>query len=106
MAHVKLALKDEVLASDVPDQEVFTARLPQYFPSRLRDGFTADIPQPPAAREIVTTMLVNNVVDTGGITFARVTEDVGVGYVDAVRILRPPTRSSGSPRLAADPRRR
>ena len=31
-------------------------------------------------------MLVNNVVDTGGITFAyRVTEDVGVGYVDAVR---------------------
>ena len=31
-------------------------------------------------------MLVNNVVDTGGITFAyRVTEDAGVGYVDAVR---------------------
>ena len=86
MAHVKLALKDEVLASDVPDQEVFTARLPQYFPSRLRDGFTADIRNHQLRREIVTTMLVNNVVDTGGITFAyRVTEDVGVGYVDAVR---------------------
>lgn len=29
LAHVKLALKDEVLASDVPDQEVFASRLPR-----------------------------------------------------------------------------
>ncbi len=86
MAHVKLALKDEVLASDLPDQEVFTSRLPQYFPSQLRDTFAADIRNHQLRREIVTTMLVNHVVDTGGITFAyRVTEDVGVGYVDAVR---------------------
>lgn len=86
MAHVKLALKDEVLASDLPDQEVFTSRLPRYFPSQLRDGFTADIRGHQLRREILTTMLVNNVVDTGGITFAyRVTEDAGVGYVDAVR---------------------
>ena len=86
MAHVKLALKDEVLASDLPDQEVFAARLPQYFPSQLRDTFAAEIRSHQLRREIVTTMLVNDVVDTGGITFAyRVTEDVGVGYVDAVR---------------------
>ncbi len=86
MAHVKLALKDEVLASDLPDQEVFASRLPQYFPSQLRDTFAADIRNHQLRREIVTTMLVNDVVDTGGITFAyRVTEDVGVGYVDAVR---------------------
>ncbi|BBY62072.1 NAD-glutamate dehydrogenase [Mycolicibacterium helvum] len=86
MAHVKLALKDEVLASDLPDQEVFAARLPQYFPSQLRDHFTADIRTHQLRREIITTMLVNNVVDIGGISFAyRVTEDTGVGYVDAVR---------------------
>ena len=86
MAHVKLALKDEVLASDLPDQEVFTSGLPRYFPSQLRDTFAAEIRNHQLRREIVTTMLVNHVVDTGGITFAyRVTEDVGVGYVDAVR---------------------
>ncbi|OYN75522.1 NAD-glutamate dehydrogenase [Mycolicibacterium sphagni] len=86
MAHVKLALKDEILASDLPDQEVFAARLPRYFPSQLRDNFTADIRTHQLRREIVTTMLVNNVIDVGGITFAyRVTEDTGVGYVDAVR---------------------
>jgi len=86
MAHVKLALKEEVLASDLPDQEVFASRLPRYFPAQLRDRFAAEISSHQLRREIITTMLVNNVVDTGGITFAyRVTEDAGVGYVDAVR---------------------
>lgn len=86
MAHVKLSLKDDVLASELPDQEVFAARLPQYFPSQLRDHFAGEIRGHQLRREITTTMLVNNVVDTGGITFAyRVTEDTGVGYVDAVR---------------------
>ncbi len=86
MAHVKLALKEQVLASDLPDQEAFIARLPGYFPTPLREGFAADIRGHQLRREIVTTMLVNNVVDTGGITYAyRVTEDAGVDYVDAVR---------------------
>jgi glutamate dehydrogenase len=86
MAHVKLALKDEVLASELPDQEVFASRLPSYFPSNLRDQFAGDIRQHQLRREIVTTMLVNDLVDTSGITYAyRITEDVGVGPVDAVR---------------------
>ena len=86
LAHVKLALKEEVLASDLPDQEVFASRLAGYFPAQLRDHFPSEIRTHQLRREIVTTMLVNNVVDTGGITFAyRVTEDAGVGYVDAVR---------------------
>ena len=86
MAHVKLALKEQVLASDIPDQEAFASRLPGYFPSQLREGFAAEIRTHQLRREIVTTTLVNDVVDTGGITFAyRVTEDAGVDYVDAVR---------------------
>ncbi|BCQ08440.1 NAD-glutamate dehydrogenase [Mycobacterium heckeshornense] len=86
MAHVKLALKDEVLASDLPDQEVFAARLPQYFPSVLRDRFGSEIRSHQLRREIVTTMLVNELVEAAGITYAyRITEDVGVKPVDAVR---------------------
>lgn len=86
MAHVKLALKDDVLASDLPDQEVFASRLPAYFPAELRDRFSSEIRSHQLRREIVTTMLVNDLVDTSGITYAyRVTEDVGVGPVDAVR---------------------
>jgi len=86
LAHVKLALKEQVLASDIPDQEAFASRLPGYFPSQLREGFAAEIRTHQLRREIVTTTLVNDVVDTGGITFAyRVNEDAGVDYVDAVR---------------------
>jgi glutamate dehydrogenase len=86
MAHVKLALKEDVLASELPDQEVFAGRLPDYFPEELRDRFAADIRSHQLRREIITTMLVNDLVDTAGITYAyRVAEDVGVGPVDAVR---------------------
>ncbi|MGW0160638.1 NAD-glutamate dehydrogenase [Mycobacterium sp. NPDC003323] len=86
MAHVKLSLKDEVLRTDLPDQEVFAARIPQYFPQALRDQFGGDIRAHQLRREIVTTMLVNDLVDTSGITYAyRMTEDTGVGPVDAVR---------------------
>ncbi|OBI57511.1 NAD-glutamate dehydrogenase [Mycolicibacterium fortuitum] len=86
MAHVKLNLKDDVLASDLPDQEVFAARLPQYFPEKLREQFPGEIRSHQLRREIVTTMLVNDLVDTSGISYAyRITEDVGVGPVDAVR---------------------
>ena len=86
MAHVKLAMKDQVIASELPDQEVFASRLPAYFPSNLRDQFAGDIRQHQLRREIVTTMLVNDLVDTSGISYAyRITEDVGVGPVDAVR---------------------
>jgi glutamate dehydrogenase len=86
MAHVKLALKEQLLATDIPDQEAFAARLPSYFPQRLRDQFSPEIRAHQLRREIVTTMLINDLVDTGGITYAyRVAEDVGVGPVDAVR---------------------
>ena len=86
MAHVKLNLKDQVLASDLPDQEVFAARLPRYFPTRLRDEFGPEIRSHQLRREIITTMLVNDLVDTAGISYVyRVMEDVGVGPVDAVR---------------------
>jgi glutamate dehydrogenase len=86
MAHIKLALKEDVLASDLPDQEVFASRLPWYFPVRLREQFYSEIRSHQLRREIVTTMLVNDLVDTSGISYAyRITEDAGVGPVDAAR---------------------
>jgi glutamate dehydrogenase len=86
MAHVKLALKDQLLATDLPDQEVFAARLPRYFPSVLRERFGSAIRSHQLRREIVTTMVVNDLVDTAGISYDyRIAVDVGVSPVDAVR---------------------
>jgi glutamate dehydrogenase len=86
MAHVKLDLKSQLLAGDLPDQEVFAARLPRYFPAQLRDQFGPEIRSHQLRREIIATMLVNDVVDAAGISYVyRVMEDVGVGPGDAVR---------------------
>jgi glutamate dehydrogenase len=86
MAHVKLALKEDVLGTELPDQDVFASRLPRYFPTPLRERFTPEIRAHQLRREIVTTMLINDMVDTAGISYAfRITEDVGVNPIDAVR---------------------
>jgi glutamate dehydrogenase len=86
MAHVKLGLKEEMLTTELPEQDVFASRLPQYFPRPLRERFGPEIRTHQLRREIVTTMLINDLVDTAGISYAfRLTEDVGVGPIDAIR---------------------
>lgn len=86
MAHVKLGLKEEMLETELTEQDVFASRLPLYFPKPLRERFTPEIRTHQLRREIVTTMLINDLVDTAGISYAfRIVEDVGVGSVDAVR---------------------
>ncbi|GAB1816190.1 NAD-glutamate dehydrogenase [Mycobacterium sp. MUNTM1] len=86
MAHVKLGLKEEMLETELTEQDVFASRLPLYFPKPLRERFTPEIRTHQLRREIVTTMLINDLVDAAGISYAfRIVEDVGVGSVDAVR---------------------
>ncbi|MGH3828503.1 MAG: NAD-glutamate dehydrogenase, partial [Pseudonocardiaceae bacterium] len=86
MAHVKLGLTSEVLASGLPDAEVFRARLPEYFPAPVRERFAGAIREHPLRREIITTLLINEVVDRGGLTYAyRLAEELAVSAADAVR---------------------
>ena len=86
MAHVKLTLKEDMLTTELPELDVFASRLPGYFPTPLRERFTPEIRTHQLRREIVATMLINDLVDTGGISYAfRISEDVGVGPIDAIR---------------------
>jgi glutamate dehydrogenase len=86
MAHVKLDLKDELLASELPDSEVFSRRLPEYFPKPLREQFGEAIFQHPLKREIITTMVANEVVDGAGISYVfRLMEEMNATATDAVR---------------------
>lgn len=41
MAHVKLGLKEEMLETELTEQDVFASRLPLYFPKPLRNGSPA-----------------------------------------------------------------
>jgi glutamate dehydrogenase len=86
LAHVKLSLKEEVLASELPDADAFARRLPEYFPSQLRERFADAIPGHPLHRQIITTLLVNEVVDGAGVSYAfRLAEEMNATATDAVR---------------------
>ncbi|MQA62168.1 MAG: NAD-glutamate dehydrogenase [Actinophytocola sp.] len=93
LAHVKLDLKDELLDSDLPDQEVFTRDLPDYFPSALRERFGKEILDHPLNRQIVTTQAANEVVDGAGVSYAyRLNEELNATATDAVRAFTVVTR--------------
>jgi len=93
LAHVKLDLKDELLASELPDAEVFARRLPEYFPKPLRERFPDKIGEHPLRRQIISTLLVNEVVDGAGISYAhRLAEEMNATATDAVRAYTVVTR--------------
>jgi glutamate dehydrogenase len=86
LAHTKLDLTAQVLATDLPDAAAFSARLPEYFPHEVRERFGAAVREHPLRREIVTTLLVNEMVDGAGMTYAfRLGEELSAASTDAMR---------------------
>ena len=86
LAHTKLDLTAQVLATDLPEAGAFASRLPEYFPRAIQDRFPAAVTDHPLRREIVTTMLVNEMVDGAGMTYAfRLGEELSGTAIDAVR---------------------
>ncbi len=86
MAQVKLAVKADLLAGSLPDDAMFADRLHTYFPAPLRQRFGRAIDAHPLRRQIVATVLANEVVDFGGITYPfRQSEEAGADTADAVR---------------------
>ncbi|WP_436495055.1 NAD-glutamate dehydrogenase [Actinokineospora sp. HUAS TT18] len=103
LAHVKLSLKEKVLASELPDQDVFARRLPEYFPTPLRERFGKAIAEHPLHRQITTTLLVNEVVDGAGISYAfRLAEEISATATDAVRAFAVATRVYDLPSVWAE----
>jgi glutamate dehydrogenase len=85
MAYVKIALEEEIVASDLPDEAWTMQTLVDYFPTPLRE-MTQLMAAHPLRREIVTTVLVNQVVNRGGITFVhRAVEETGATAADVLR---------------------
>ncbi|HEX2075014.1 MAG TPA: NAD-glutamate dehydrogenase [Geodermatophilus sp.] len=86
LAYAKISLGAAVLASDLPDEGWMQGALRAYFPTELRKGFTEHLAEHPLRRDIATTVLVNEVVDTGGVTFPfRAAEETGRELAEVVR---------------------
>lgn len=102
MAHTKLALKGELLASALPDSDVFLDRLAAYFPPQLHRHYPSTISSHRLRRDIVATTLTNEVVDVGGLSYTfRLMEDTGCDSSDAVRAYVITAAIFGLPELVA-----
>jgi glutamate dehydrogenase len=86
MAYAKIVLKEEIVASSLPDDPWTREVLREYFPSPLRERFADRMADHPLRREIVTTALVNEAVNRGGISFVyRAVEETGAAPEDVLR---------------------
>ena len=78
LAHTKIDAAQQVLASALPDDPYLRSVLVDYFPSPLRTRYAAGMGEHRLHREIITTSVVNDMVDRSGITFAfRLNEETG-----------------------------
>ncbi len=103
VAYTKSKLAVDMLASDLPESPAYIHRLPDYFPTQMREKFGSAIAAHPLAREIVTTMAANEVVNAAGITYAfRLGEEIAASPADAIRAFTVVSTVFDLPTLFAD----
>ncbi|MFD3875889.1 NAD-glutamate dehydrogenase [Streptomyces sp. NPDC058623] len=85
-AYTKITVADELIATGLPDDPYLRRLLHAYFPGALRAKFPEQIEGHALRREIITTLLVNDTVNTGGSTFLhRLREETGASLEEIVR---------------------
>ncbi|HET7415293.1 MAG TPA: NAD-glutamate dehydrogenase [Arthrobacter sp.] len=78
-AYAKIQLATALSTSDFVDDPWLKRTLAGYFPEQLADRFEGDLENHPLRREIIATVLANDMVNIGGITFAfRAIEETSV----------------------------
>ncbi|MGC5020508.1 NAD-glutamate dehydrogenase [Micromonospora sp. DT47] len=86
LAYVKIVLEREILAEGLADEEWTTDVLVNYFPTPMRQRFADRMGRHRLRREIVTTVLVNEAINRGGISFVfRVVEETAASAADVIR---------------------
>lgn len=86
LAYTKITVADELLHTSLPDDAYLRKLLHAYFPAALGERFPEHIDSHPLSREIVTTLLVNDTVNTGGTSFLhRLREETGASLEEIVR---------------------
>ncbi len=69
LAHAKLALYDELLESELPDEPLLINDLIAYFPTPIQKSYPEDIAAHRLRRELIATSIANQVVNRAGFTF-------------------------------------
>ena len=86
LAHTKISAADDMVASTLPDDPYLRRVLDAYFPAPLRARFADRMMTHRLRREIITTSVVNEMIDTSGTTFLfRLIEETGASVPDLTR---------------------
>jgi glutamate dehydrogenase len=86
LSYTKIALYEDLLASDLPDDPALQRELALYFPSALPERFPDRLGRHPLSREIIASRVTNGLVNRGGTTFFfRLGEETGASPADVAR---------------------
>ena len=86
LAYAKMALYDELLDSNIPDDPFLAEDLVKYFPRPLRKEYEEAIRRHRLRREIIATAVTNSMVNRAGICFANdLRERTGASSPDITR---------------------
>ncbi len=86
VAYSKITLTDDLLETTIADEPWFGRVIRGYFPEPVAERYEAILDSHPLRRQIITTVVVNDMVNRGGITFAfRAGEETGAGPVEIAR---------------------
>jgi glutamate dehydrogenase len=86
LSYSKIAVYENLIKSNLPDEDYFSNDLLLYFPAAMREKFRKEIEKHELRREIITTVVANSIVNRVGLTFFfRIMEDTGVKGCDVAR---------------------
>jgi glutamate dehydrogenase len=89
LAYAKQSVTNALLASSLPDSSYLEQDARAYFPPAVVERFGSLVSEHPLRRELVATLVSNDVVNSQGITFvSRVAAETGAEAADVVRAYR------------------
>lgn len=89
IAYSKRSIKRDLLDADLPDSEYLEQDLARYFPEKIVDRFRSLLGEHPLRRELIATIVSNDVVNSQGVTFvSRLVAETGATPAEVVRAFR------------------
>lgn len=86
LAYSKIALFEDLVDSNLPDDEFYEDDLIRYFPKDLQKTYKAQINKHPLRREIIATSVTNSILNRiGSALYYHIQEDSGVSACDIAR---------------------
>ncbi|EJF92036.1 NAD-glutamate dehydrogenase [Bartonella melophagi] len=87
LAYAKLTLQEEIINNSIVDNHYFDTTLLNYFPTQLQKSFKNEIINHQLRRDIIATLIANDIVNRGGPTFvSRLQDKTGQKVENIIRV--------------------